>query len=65
MVIDLVRSGWRSLAWYVKGVLGENAYDGYLAWHARQGTGVPPLSRAAYWRARTDHQEQHPEGRCC
>lgn len=64
MVIDTVRSLWRSFAWYVKGILGENAYDGYLAWHGRHGTGEP-LTRSAYWRARTDHQERHPEGRCC
>lgn len=53
------------LAWrYLKAVLGEDRYDGYLAWHRQHGTGEP-MTAAEYWRSRTDHQEAHPEGRCC
>lgn len=59
-----VRSGWSTLRWFVRGVLGESAYDGYLAWHARRGHGRP-MSEAEYWRSRTDHQEANPQGRCC
>lgn len=55
---------WDGLRWYVRGMLGGSAYDGYLAWHARHGDG-DPMSERAYWRHRTAHQEAHPEGRCC
>jgi uncharacterized short protein YbdD (DUF466 family) len=55
----------RQLVWWVRGVLGEHAYDQYLAHHHRCGHTDPPMTEREYWRARTDHQERHPEGRCC
>ena len=66
---DLVRSGgvrrlWAGIRWYASGVLGGSKYEGYLSWHARHGEGEP-LSEKDYWRHRADHQEKHPEGRCC
>lgn len=55
---------WRGVVWYLDGLLGGSAYAGYLAWHRRHGTG-PPLAEAEYWRRRSDHQDHHPQGRCC
>lgn len=59
------RSWWDRVRWYVAGVLGENAYQAYLAHHERTGCGTPPLSERDYWRSRTDWQERNPQGRCC
>ena len=53
------------MRWWFRGVLGADAYDRYLAHHARAGHGDPPMSERAFWRARSDHQERHPQGRCC
>ena len=55
----------RALLWYVRGVLGEHAYDQYLAHHRRSGHAGPPMTEREFWRARTDHQERNPQGRCC
>ena len=55
----------RSLLWWVRGVLGEHAYDQYLAHHRRSGHTGPPMTEREFWRARTDHQERNPQGRCC
>lgn len=64
MTDPLVR-GWRAARWWCRGVLGADAYERYLAGHARSGHDHPPMSERAFWRARTDHQERNPQGRCC
>lgn len=56
---------WRGTVWFVKGVLGESAYEGYLAHHTRSGSPDEPMTEKQYWRARTDHQERSPQSRCC
>ena len=58
-------SWWARARWFVSGVLGGNAYDAYLAYHARTGCGAPPMTKGEYWRARMDHQDANPQGRCC
>ncbi|HYI58462.1 MAG TPA: YbdD/YjiX family protein [Microlunatus sp.] len=58
------RGVWAGLRWYARGVLGGSKYEGYLAWHGRHGEGEP-MSEKEYWRHRTQHEEEHPEGRCC
>jgi uncharacterized short protein YbdD (DUF466 family) len=55
----------RALWWFFRGVLGEHAYEQYLAHHQRCGAPGPPMTEREFWRARTDHQEAHPQGRCC
>ena len=55
----------RGLLWWVRGVLGEHAYDQYLTHHRRCGHAGQPMTEREFWRARTDHQERNPEGRCC
>jgi uncharacterized short protein YbdD (DUF466 family) len=57
--------GYRAVRWWFRGVLGADAYDRYLAHHARAGHDDPPMSERAFWRARTDHQERHPQVRFC
>ncbi len=58
------RRVWSALRWWGSGVLGGSKYDGYLAWHRRHGMGEP-MSEKDYWRHRSQHEEDHPSGRCC
>jgi uncharacterized short protein YbdD (DUF466 family) len=55
----------RAVWWWLRGVLGDDLYDRYLAFHRRSGDPRPPMTEREFWRARTDHQERHPQGRCC
>jgi uncharacterized short protein YbdD (DUF466 family) len=55
----------RALLWWVRGVLGDHAYDQYLAHHRRSGHAGPPMTEREFWRARADNQERNPQGRCC
>ena len=64
-VVARLTAGWTGLVWWLRGVLGEHAYARYLDHHRRSGQPGPVLTEREYWRARADHQEQHPEGRCC
>jgi uncharacterized short protein YbdD (DUF466 family) len=73
-----VRKGALGLVWFFKGVLGEDAYEKYVAHHAAlhaadaasDAAGVshprhPLLTEREFWRDYTDRQDQNPQGRCC
>ena len=70
-VLAAVRTGARGVAWFVRGVLGEDAYDKYAAHHAAthgrggEGGGEPVMTEREFWRDQTDRQQQNPQGRCC
>ena len=57
--------GWRAVRWWLRGVVGADAYERYLARRSRGAHDHPPMTEREFWRARTDHQERNPEGRCC
>ncbi len=54
------RSG---LVWYLKQVSGESRWDEYVDRCRRDG--IVPMTRRDFERHRTDHQESHPQSRCC
>lgn len=56
---------WAHVRWFVNGLTGQNAYQAYLAHHARTGCAAPPMSEREYWRQRNDWQDRNPQGRCC
>ncbi|WP_370294970.1 YbdD/YjiX family protein [Cryobacterium sp. MDB2-A-1] len=67
-----IRRAARSVAWYVKGVMGEDAWDKYRAHHeAAHGTADPAhptermMTEREFWRDQTDRQDANPQGRCC
>lgn len=79
-VLAAVRTGARGFAWFVRGVLGEDAYDKYAAHHAATHGGAaggeaggevggevgePAMTEREFWRDQTDRQQQNPQGRCC
>ena len=51
--------------WYVREVLGENAYEHYLAHQRGQHPGEPVLSRREFECRRMDAMEVRPGQRCC
>jgi uncharacterized short protein YbdD (DUF466 family) len=69
-VVGVMHQGLARVAWFVKGVLGEDAYEKYrehyAATHPDADAARPRLmTEREFWRDRTDRQEAHPEGRCC
>jgi uncharacterized short protein YbdD (DUF466 family) len=51
----------RSVRWYVRELLGDAAYDHYLARHAREHPGHTPLSHRDFYRTR----RPPTAGGCC
>jgi uncharacterized short protein YbdD (DUF466 family) len=69
-IIEQSRRVARDIAWFVKGVMGEDAYEKYRAHHEQaQLSGHAHdermMTEREFWRDRTDRQDAHPEGRCC
>ena len=58
-VLDAVRG----ICWYLKQVTGEAKWDEYLERCRAEGT--EPRSRREFERHRAQHQENHPQSRCC
>jgi uncharacterized short protein YbdD (DUF466 family) len=51
--------------WYAREVLGENAYDHYLAHQRRHRPGEAVLTRREFECRRMDTMEVRPGQRCC
>ena len=75
-----VRQGAKGFAWFMRGVMGEDAYDKYKAHHEGlrdahdDSTHDPDAAACAvpvmmtereFWRDQTDRQDINPQGRCC
>jgi uncharacterized short protein YbdD (DUF466 family) len=58
------RTAGRTL-WYLREVMGENAYDHYLEHQRRRHPGEPAVSRREFERRRMDERDANPETRCC
>lgn len=55
----------RSIRWYMRGLMGDSAYETYLAHHRRVHPGEPPMTERQFWRDRMDEQDRNPGARCC
>ncbi|MEV0949930.1 YbdD/YjiX family protein [Promicromonospora sp. NPDC050249] len=64
-VLAVVRRGWRALAWYVTGVLGESDYPRYVAHLRRVHPEAAVPTAREYWRDRYAAQDANPGARCC
>ncbi|TFD02919.1 YbdD/YjiX family protein [Cryobacterium sinapicolor] len=75
-----VRQGAKGFAWFMRGVMGDDAYDKYKAHHqalrdAHRDTHHDPdaavcdgprmMTEREFWRDQTDRQDINPQGRCC
>ena len=55
----------RDVRWYVRGVVGEDAYDRYVEHERRRHPDAVVLTKREFWRAKYDAQERNPGSRCC
>jgi len=53
----------RGIRWYLRQLTGEAKWDQYV--QRCHSAGVEPMSRRDFERHRADHQEKHPQARCC
>ncbi|WP_246490640.1 CstA-like transporter-associated (seleno)protein [Brevibacterium oceani] len=61
-----LRRGGAWLHWYLKEIMGENAYLHYLeSYERRHGTRDGAMEEKAFWRDLTDEQDRNPKARCC
>lgn len=61
-----LRRGVAWLHWYLKEIMGENAYIHYLeSYERRHGTREGAMEEKAFWRDLTDDQDRNPKARCC
>ncbi|PFG40281.1 uncharacterized short protein YbdD (DUF466 family) [Georgenia soli] len=65
LVMATLVKAWRGVVWYLRGVLGADAYQRYLEHHARTHPGHAPLSERAFWKDKMDWEDRNPQGRCC
>jgi uncharacterized short protein YbdD (DUF466 family) len=63
-MVRLQRAGGRVL-WYLREVMGENAYEHYLEHQRRDHPDDRVLSRREFERRRMDGMEIRPGQRCC
>lgn len=61
---QLVRAA-RSVRWFVRGVIGADAYERYLAYHERAQPDAAPMGEKEFWRAHVDARDTNPTTRCC
>lgn len=59
-----VRAG-RGIRWYMRTLMGDSAYETYLAHHRRNHPGDEPMTERQFWRDRMDEQDRNPGARCC
>lgn len=64
-IVDLTGRVARDIRWYVTSLMGDTAYQTYLA-HHRGGHGDdPPLGEREFWAERYRDQGNNPGSRCC
>lgn len=61
----LVRRAGRGIRWYITTLMGDRAYDTYVAHLARVHPGTTPLTERQFWRQKMADQDANPGARCC
>ncbi|WP_101652075.1 YbdD/YjiX family protein [Brevibacterium ihuae] len=65
-VIARIATPFRAVHWYLKEIMGENAYLHYIeSYQRRHGTREGALCEREFWRDLTDEQDRNPKVRCC
>ncbi|MCD7101560.1 YbdD/YjiX family protein [Pseudoclavibacter sp. 13-3] len=49
----------------LRGMLGANAYDDYVAHHRRMHPDEPVMREREFWREQARDQDANPGARCC
>jgi uncharacterized short protein YbdD (DUF466 family) len=68
-IVDGVRE-WsvtaaRGVRWWVTSLMGDHAYDGYLAHQRATHPDDRPLDVSEFWAERYREQDANPGSRCC
>lgn len=66
-LVAVAMRGFRDVRRVVRGVMGADAYERYLDYHAAHHDSAthPPMTERAFWRDRDDRRDREPQGRCC
>lgn len=59
------RTAASNVRWYVRGVVGEDAYERYVAHLRREHPDAPVPTERQFWRDTYDDMERNPKTRCC
>lgn len=57
--------GARGIRWYVTSLMGDRAYEIYVAHLAGDHPDATPLAEREFWVQRYREQEETPGARCC
>lgn len=60
-----VRSAASSIRWYMTMLMGDRAYDVYIAHHRAHHPEAPVPTERQFWCERMDEQDRNPGARCC
>ncbi|WP_374679390.1 YbdD/YjiX family protein, partial [Microbacterium wangruii] len=60
-----VRRAGRGIRWYIETLMGDRAYETYVAHHRTVHPGEAPLTERQFWRQKMDDQDRNPGARCC
>ena len=60
-----VRAAAGAVRWYVRQVMGDDAYPTYVAHQRAAHPGCDVVSERECWRARMAEQDANPGSRCC
>ncbi|MCB7135881.1 YbdD/YjiX family protein [Cellulosimicrobium marinum] len=55
----------RAVRWYVRQVMGDDAYATYVAHRQATHPGGTVMTEREFWRARHAEQDANPGSRCC
>jgi uncharacterized short protein YbdD (DUF466 family) len=64
-VLDRVTKGVRALRWFITSLMGDRAYEVYVAHLEIEHPGQPPMTERAYWVKRSRDQDENAGARCC
>ena len=60
-----VRSAASGIRWYMSTLMGDRAYEVYVAHHRAHHPDAPVPSERQFWCDRMDEQDRNPGARCC
>ncbi len=63
--VEFVLTAGRGIRWWVRSVMGDNAYARYLDHLSRHHPGSPIPTEREYWRDRYAAMDANPGARCC
>jgi Uncharacterized small protein len=60
-----VRRGAGAVRWYMSQLMGDSAYETYVAHQRRTHPDAEVLTERQFWRQKMDDQDRNPGARCC